>query len=295
MKSHGLLFSAPMATANVEDRKTQTRRVITFPIVNADGQWADPDNAFLDRGYEKPEWGGCACLKMPYGPEWSDLHTIQRIFPKWQPGDTIYQKENFSWFGDSSTIQPPPAKRQTQIQYAADDSCRWLEIPDGEDVPEPSFRRVPSIFMRKWSSRFTATITQVRVQRLQEITEEDAEAEGIKPIVEVEPFPAWQSTAPDTVAKVKSLDYIKSYRSLWNSINLAPKPILGPRDEATRKRPILAYISHPWSIEDFHLFLSSIKNPPSTIHNHQSPTWHNKPLHIFPNPWLHAITYQRTP
>jgi hypothetical protein len=282
-----------MATANVENRKTQTRRVITFPIVNADGQWADPEKAFLDRSYEKPEWGGCACLKMPYGPEWSDLHTIERIFPKWQAGDTIYQKETFSKdFADHYPHDP--------IWYRADND-RSIDIVTNRNgvqgiwSPESNrfvpFKWTPSIFMPRESSRFTATITQVRVQRLQEITDEDAEAEGIKPLVDIEPFPAWQSTAPDMIGKVKSLDHITPYRSLWNLINLPPKPILGPKDKATGKRPITGYISHPWSIEDFHSAYPPSSSQPSTLNS--QPSWHGKALHIFPNPWLHAITYQR--
>lgn len=241
MKSTPLLFSAKMARANIEDRKSQTRRIVKNMPVLRNGSLRDNDYLeFLKR--------------CPYG----------------QPGDEIWQKETFH-------------KEPTEILYRA----------DGAEIG--CHHWTPSIFMPRESSRFTATITEVRIQRLQEITNEDAESEGVKPIAEATPAPSWMSTAPDCVGIVKHLDFITPYRSLWNSINLKPSPVYGPKDKTTRKRPILHYVSYPWSIEDFRIFLSSIKNHQSSIDNPQSPTWRNKPLHIIPNPWVWAISYKRNP
>ena len=62
----------------------------------------------------------------------------------------------------------------------------------------------PSIFMPRWASRITLEITDVRVQRLQEITEEDARAEGYHPKI--------NDSLPDWTAK-------ESFKILWDSLN----------------------------------------------------------------------------
>jgi hypothetical protein len=257
MKTIGLLFSAPMALANVALLKTQTRRLLQ----------AQPPDA-----YQIPQLknGTITFHKDRPGdfPMWS-----QHLQSRFNPGDVIYQKETFF------------------------DARKWKHFPVFQNQPDIIHRATPdpfigdhnwkpSIFMPREASRFTAEITEVRIQRLDQITEEDAEAEGVKPIIETEDPPAWMSTAPDTVGFVKHLDFITAYRTLWNTLHLPPAHIYGPKDPITKKRTILSYVSYPWSLDDFHQ-----RYPNYTPGSH---TWKGHRLHIIPNPFLYAITYKPT-
>jgi hypothetical protein len=274
-----------MALANIEGRKTQTRRIASFPLTNCSGLPADPERAWLDRSYESPSLGGCACLKIPYGPQDHNSHTVHRFFPKWQAGHTIYQKETF-FHAAPFHHEPIFAALTVNNLYFADYAYR------GKDRPSiiGDHHWTPSIFMPRESSRFTATITEVRVQRIQDITEQDAIAEGCLMDDDDHPLP---QEIPHPKVGMTGWDSARDwYADLWNHINLKPSPVYGPKDKATGKRPLLHYVSHPWSLEDFHLFISNIKNPKSKTINLQSPAWLSKPLLIFPNPYVFAITYQ---
>jgi hypothetical protein len=96
--------------------------------------------------------------------------------------------------------------------YRADPGGDYQDNSDG-------FKWHPSIHMHRWRSRITLEITDVRVERLQDISDEDAECEGIKPIVELGQLPAWQHTSSLSTRHVKSIDPITPYKHLWESIN----------------------------------------------------------------------------
>jgi hypothetical protein len=134
-KDRPILFSAPMVQALLAGAKTQTRRIIKpQPIDIKIGQSIVPS----------------ACGKCLYG----------------QPGDRLWVREAFAFYGMEASTLPP-------VFYRADDDTKpgWATPPD--------IRWRPSIHMPRWASRITLEITEVRVQRLQEISEEDAKAEGV--------------------------------------------------------------------------------------------------------------------
>lgn len=251
--THGILFSAPMALANVNGTKGQTRRLLP----------SQPPEGFLYGGTvsastDKADLGKHVWYdKLVSFPK--QRHAVRC---KWQVGDTIYQKETF--FRDTS-----------QILYRADE---WII---------GCHHWTPSIFMPREASRFTATITEIRVQRLDEITEADAIAEGIREVstgrhttcFEWSPQEDGQDTARD------------AYRHLWNSIHLAPSPIYGHKDPATNRRPIIAYVSYPWSMADFEKVYPHRHTTGSMMG--QTPTYRGLPLHIHTNPWLFAISYKK--
>lgn len=88
------------------------------------------------------------------------------VWQRVQPGDRLYVRESFSYDRldvDHDGTLPP--------WYWADGN------PEDGDWTKPK----PSIHCPRWASRLTLTVTEVRRQRLQEITEEDARAEGVDP------------------------------------------------------------------------------------------------------------------
>jgi len=138
-----IMFSDAMVNAIKRFDKTQTRRVI-----KARHDWC------IDT-YNGDVWPLYACYVYEC-PE-----TVPVKCPYGQPGDRLWVRETFNphYFG----FRKPG--------YRAD----WTN-PDGVEEPKWS----PSIHMPRWASRFTLRVKDVRVERVQDITEADALAEGIE-------------------------------------------------------------------------------------------------------------------
>lgn len=143
MKERPLRCKGWEVRAILAGRKTQMRRVVKIPVFHP----------LLDRHIE-----------------WYDLSRIINELPKCcpygQPGERLWCKETYaaanSGFHESS-----------YVAYKADrmfDGCKPGDI---------SWKWQPSIHMPRWASRITLEITGVRVERLNDISEEDAIAEGI--------------------------------------------------------------------------------------------------------------------
>ena len=144
MKERPILFSGPMVRAILEGRKTQTRRIAK----DRDGITVHPNGQVLARGGWLPE------LCCPYG----------------KPGDRLWVKETFQMHTTLAGIR---------VTYREGNADAWIEPPETwEGIPDDNHWR-PSLFMPRWASRITLEIESVRVERLQEISEEDAIAEGI--------------------------------------------------------------------------------------------------------------------
>lgn len=169
MGERAILFSAPMLRALLDGRKTQTRRILNLPTKTEGGFpiYERPDMG----GWEPTTVGGSGCNLRDGTPApekiaiWHQTTGICMSTPI-QPGDRLWVRESL---------------RAT----SNDQGIRWLSYAaDGKDVcPTTQWTKerniVPSIHMPRWASRLTLTVTGVRVQRLQEISEEDAKAEGM--------------------------------------------------------------------------------------------------------------------
>ena len=158
MADRPIIFSAPMIRALLDGRKTQTRRIIKpSPEFCGGGRSRDPQN------WNDPDaWGwenydeGC----------WDLLSEGYTGRPFYAPGDRLWVREAFSYESldvDRNGFMPP--------WYWADGK------PESGDFTRPK----PSIHMPRWASRLTLLVTDVRVQRLQEISDDDARAEGVLP------------------------------------------------------------------------------------------------------------------
>ena len=145
VKERPILFSAPMVCAILEDKKTQTRRAVNPQ------PWLEPDGALGWRSKgDYIEWNNGRGDLSPYGV----------------PGDRLWVRE--TWHHEDASCFDPKCGQPTHIFYRVT-----------EPYPE-SIRWRPSIFMPRWASRITLEITDVRVQRVQEISYEDQLAEGFE-------------------------------------------------------------------------------------------------------------------
>lgn len=174
MADKGIIFSAPMVRALLAGTKTQTRRLLKLPTHTMRGPI-----------YEHPKMGGWAPTKnggdgcfaigrngeqMPV-PEtvgiWHQTCGVCLDAP-YQVGDRLYVREAAQQVGEGYlTIY--------RADYPACVPAHFENVPTLEELKTP-WR--PSIHMPRAWSRLTLTVTEVRVQRLQEISEADAEAEG---------------------------------------------------------------------------------------------------------------------
>ena len=130
-----------------------------------------------------------------------DGHGFTAVSKYGVPGDRLWVRETFR---DPDTLE--------FFAYKADvGTHRWRECIDPDNC-----RWRPSIFLRRRDSRITLDITEVRVQRLQEISEEDAQAEGVEWHDGVK---AWRSY--DLLGQTPFLEKTAagSFRTLWDSIN----------------------------------------------------------------------------
>jgi hypothetical protein len=137
----------------------------------------------------KIKYDGCGAPIMPNDP--------RLPCPYGQVGDRLWVRETWADMGTGHTAYRATTDEQTAKLMS------WK----------------PSIHMHRHRSRITLEITDVRVERLQDISDEDAECEGIKPIVELGQLPAWQHTSSLSTRHVKSIDHITPYKHLWESIN----------------------------------------------------------------------------
>ena len=197
MKERPILFSGEMVRALLreENPKTQTRRLVKRTDSGRVKAIGSARNWHLD--------DPCAVLACPYG----------------QPGDRLWVRENYRLLAKMDCVSPGNAV----------DSTRWFEADGMPPVAFQTYGKIrPSIHMPRWASRITLEVGSVRVERLQDISEEDALAEGIfyqKPTAEdikdgatdgvyivpglTQPLgqPMWAPTAA------------LAYRFLWESIN----------------------------------------------------------------------------
>ena len=166
-KEHPILFNTEMVKAILEGGKTQTRRV----IVAQTGEWKGKQPIdVLPLGLMKipNEWVGL----MQHDPNRGQVFKCRYG----QPGDRLWVKETH--------YIDLPLRDNVLRAIFKDGSEKFTTgeyIANYCDVRGLKWR--PSIFMPKWAARIWLEITKVKVERLQEITEEDAKAEGCPSIM----------------------------------------------------------------------------------------------------------------
>lgn len=176
MADKGILFAAPMVNAILDVRKFQTRRLLSLGGYRKFSEFGPSDTKGYDWTFRRED----AC--------WVDLrheellkHLPHRI------GDRLYVRETWrvSERWDSTRPRELPARTMTVMFSAggeiANQESGWWEPSTDREIFLPTWagKVRQSIFLPRWASRITLPIDLVRVQRLQDISEEDALAEGI--------------------------------------------------------------------------------------------------------------------
>ncbi|ALU60925.1 hypothetical protein ACA40_14040 [Pseudomonas syringae pv. lapsa] len=192
IKECPILFSAPMVRAILEGRKTVTRREVK-------------KLAALD------------CLAAGFEPAFLALPGNADLCPYGKVGDQLWVQE--TWYCDHLEVMRGPYLKPDDLDigealnagtlvYAADGLAPY-------EQEQPTWK--PSIHMPRWVSRILLEITDVRVERLQDISEEQAKAEGVR--LMRDGSDTWVSregpenlVTPWPTAK-------EAFRDLWESIN----------------------------------------------------------------------------
>lgn len=240
MRESPILFSGEMVRGILDDRKNQTRRVVADynsqgnyraselllndPRTFVDGGRSPAGNAgpylhaYVDapkiearHGWEK---GGC------------DPEIMDRLYPRYEVGGRLYVRENV-WRDERASNVAIYAATPELAKY--DDGTRGIvraSHPDNSPAPTREYMQremesnrfwhlKPSIHMPRWASRITLEVTAVRVERVQEISEQDAIAEGL-------PFNG--SYYLGGVHRIKGTPKCwtlaaQAYRALWDNLN----------------------------------------------------------------------------
>ncbi|HBQ8835481.1 TPA: hypothetical protein L9C10_003936 [Klebsiella pneumoniae] len=203
MTERGMIFNGEMVRALLSGRKTQTRRPI---------KWKQ--SRFTEIGERED------------GSKWPWSEDAEHACDFWHPCP-------FGAVGDRIWV------RETWARYNIDQNSHDIayRATTPEDWPEEGRWR-PSIHMPRWASRILLEITNVRVERLNAISEEDAQREGVHTEVWDQTVVARNYAARDEFFQFWSEDmphyvemnqlYRSSFRSLWESIYGAENWLANP-------------------------------------------------------------------
>lgn len=207
VRERPILFSGEMVRALLSERspKTQTRRACK-PVRGFDHM----NNLKHGMPYAADPWAAWW-----HGPDTDRVGCLQDC-PYGKPGDRLWVRESWQYYDWNGEGEPC-------IRYSADNATAWpepgvdewadrlldiwaaLSLPENYNIDNRASDRTwrPSIHMPRWASRITLEITDVRVERLQAISEADAKAEGADAVI---------------VGGIRGASYREGYAQLWESI-----------------------------------------------------------------------------
>jgi len=214
VKERPILFSAPMVRAILAGTKTQTRRVVKtgrFP----QSEWTilpSPDGQSAIRSSRDGIVFNTDC-----GMPAKSMQDKSILCPYGVPGDRLWVREawclaarkKFDQYRDREQVWPSTMRRP-HVKSRWNGAHNAIYRADGEHIASNGVKEIwtPSIFMPRWASRLLLEITDVRVQRVRDISESDAKAEGCDYSNE-----GWRGEYGPGFSRVAA------YRDLWNDIN----------------------------------------------------------------------------
>ena len=204
-----ILFQAEMVRAVLDDRKTQTRRTNKLDEVN------ENPNQFEFCGFEIGTDGKLHALFADRTKDF-DNHLLKIKCPFGNVGHELWVKETFREWDDEdfgncgcSEYCLCPTEPPSEYCYRAD----GYEL--SEEERENGLKWKPSIFMNRQASRTQLRITDIRVERLQDISGKDAKAEGLlSKYIPTDGFTWYGHDGKNWTLGAKN-----AFKTLWQSIN----------------------------------------------------------------------------
>jgi hypothetical protein len=194
MKERPILFSAPMVRAILDGSKTQTRRIVKpqpvsvkLPPRTAPEEWGD-ERIFWHRRGEDAARRQDAGHHQFYSAPSTQAKFVEDVCPYGEPGDRLWVRE--TWRDGNGHPHHETFYRATTI------------------APDPNWTWRPSIFMPRVRSRIALAVESIRVERLHDISEEDARAEGV----------AIDMPQPGGVL-LRAMSHRHAFERLWCQIN----------------------------------------------------------------------------
>ena len=190
MKERGMIFNGEMVRALLSGRKTQTRRPI---------KWKQ--TRFTEIGERED------------GSKWPWSEDAEHACDFWHPcpfgavGDRIWVRETFCTVDDTQYGGEKWVDYRATPKFEASHPAGWDCAPN--DAEALKWR--PSIHMPRWASRILLEITNVRVERLNAISQEDAQAEGMD-------LTGWRPTYSDPDNGREVMPPYDNFAELWSSI-----------------------------------------------------------------------------
>ena len=197
MRAHPLLMKGPLVRATLAGLKTQTRRPIK----------PQPDDDIVDVEYD-----AIAGLWLGNTQEDNDLgytSSWAARCPMGQAGDRLWVRETWQHYQNSGQRAADFSEHQ---RFAA--NCFYRADESNPRTKPLSGKWRPSLLMPRWACRLVLPLVSVRVERVQDITEEDAKAEGVERISAGPGWECWMGYGPSSSCKTAR----DSFRSLWISI-----------------------------------------------------------------------------
>jgi hypothetical protein len=205
VKERPILFSGPMVRAILEGRKTVTRRLVK-------GRQIHTENTSIPPG-DPLRWSAIAQLDRRYGfcvfgsTEEECAKELEEFAPcpYGKRGERLWVRETFSTLsaGEYEPVKPSQGSGQ-DVRFAATDPLSDC------DVGVRGYPWRSSIHMPRWCSRILLEITAVRVKRLQDITEDQALAEGVE---------VWARDADPVLSQEYADDPKLAFVGLWTAVN----------------------------------------------------------------------------
>ena len=210
MTDRPIIFSGPMVRALLAGHKTQTRRLLKPQPVCDHKFWpGDATRMVIDED-------GAHCAVCGAGVQLAHRRKsgVRGIPVRFAVGDRLYVRETWQVRGlafgrpiaDSRMAAP------SAFHYAANDNGAWKTYWGGWRSP---------IHMPRWASRLTLDVTGVRIERLNDLTEADAFAEGVGSwSIEGEPFDKPPSAEDCAIfTRIKYGTGVRGFSHIWDTIN----------------------------------------------------------------------------
>lgn len=210
MTERGMIFNAEMVRALLSGRKTQTRREVKLNLdiacLATTYDWATSlaANHYQGLTEEQIQQKAESLRGVIHPVILGNGQMVSILCPHGKPGDRIWVRETWADAGASA-----PDLKLYRANYPEHVPSIYENVPPAKEI-----RWTPSIHMPRWASRILLEITNVRVERLNAISEKDATAEGVQPAGSLLPdYPGTFLTPKGDFATAKV-----AFQRLWESI-----------------------------------------------------------------------------